>query len=44
MARKNDECPGCDARDVAALWPSTPQVAGLPLPEIRARDDGLEAR
>jgi len=27
---------GCDALDVAALWPSTPQLAGLPLPQVEA--------
>jgi len=31
---------GCDALDVAAVWPSTAQLAGLPLPEIKSRDDG----
>jgi hypothetical protein len=27
---------GCDALDVAALWPSTAQLAGLPLPDIKS--------
>jgi hypothetical protein len=37
MSRRRNAGNGCDALDVAALWPSTPQLAGLPLPEIEAR-------
>lgn len=25
---------GCDALDVAALWPMSAQLAGIPIPEI----------
>lgn len=31
-----------DARDIAAVWPSTTQIAPLPLPEIEAADAGVD--
>ena len=36
MRRRRAIFHGCDALDVAALWPSTPQLAGLPLPQVEA--------
>jgi len=34
---------GCNALDVAALWPSTAQLAGLPLPEIERHGEDSAA-
>jgi hypothetical protein len=34
MRRDRIAASGCDALDVASLWQSTPQIAGLPLSDI----------
>ena len=34
MKLKRMRAGGCNALDIAALWPSSAQLAGWPLPEI----------
>jgi hypothetical protein len=40
--RRKRSAGGCDALDAAALWPSTAQLAGLPLPELVPKPSELE--
>ena len=41
MRRLRGECGGFDSLDIAALWPVSASVAGMPLPELSsARANG----
>jgi hypothetical protein len=44
MTTKSGIREGCDALDIAALWPASAQLAGIPIPDLESNNTAANER